>query len=59
MIRLCAWCGEAMGESVCREHSPDEITHGICAKCYAKEQIKLDELKTIQEAVREREATNV
>ena len=34
MIRVCAWCGKAMGE---REPMEDKsITHGICPECYEK-----------------------
>jgi hypothetical protein len=31
MKRICAWCGQVLDRTICRDDGP--VSHGICALC--------------------------
>jgi len=50
---VCAWCGEEMG--IRAELRPGTISHGLCAKCEAKENARLDALEKKRRGENEKE----
>lgn len=33
---VCAWCGKDIGEKKCEGEEEEEVTHGLCEKCFAR-----------------------
>jgi hypothetical protein len=37
MIRICSYCKEHLGYTEDHKEGDDQITHGVCTKCFDKQ----------------------